>query len=251
MRNNLVIVPVGSPIDRFIDQYPIKLEDHWRQTKNDRNYDIIAVQYGDYEPDHSTYDQLYKIEGFKWPILKKLNSMIDLTEWEYVGIYDDDVILDYHTMNASFEFAKDKNFKAFQISLAPGSESQWKCTQKKRDVIYTRTNFIEIMCPVFSRLSLEKMMLLLNRFDVYSGWGVDYVLSEYLMYEPAVIHFLQMFHPSRPDTGSEYQKKAAFEEMFKLLYDIFPAFMKEQGREVKVNYNDFKDKTTEIFLSTI
>ena len=250
MRDNLVIVPVGSSIGRFIDKYDVKLEDHWRQTANERNYDIIAVQYGNYEPEKDTYDQLFKIEGFKWPILKKLNQMIDLTEWEYIGIYDDDVILDYKTMNRSFEFAKDKNLKAFQISLAIGSESQWPVTRNIKNTNYTHTNFIEIMCPVFNRTNLEKIMKLINSYDVYTGWGVDYVLSEYLDIEPAVLHFIQMYHPSRPETGSEYDKYKAFVEMDDLLFNVYPKIMKEMGREVKVNYTNFKDEVKQIIFET-
>jgi hypothetical protein len=250
MRNNLVIVPVGSSIERFLHNYNVSKENHWRQANQDRNYDILAVQYGEYEPEQGTYDKFYKIKGFKWPILKKLNKMIDLTEWEYIGIYDDDVILDYQTMNKSFEFAKEKNLKAFQISLAEGSESQWPVTRNKKDIIYTYTNFIEIMCPVFNRISLEKVLKLIDSYDVYTGWGIDCILSEYLETDPAVLHFIKMFHPPRPETGSEYDKYKAFSEMDELFKNVYPKIMQQSGRDIKIDYTRFKDEVKQIIFNT-
>ena len=78
MIENLIIVPVGNPVDKFIKQinHPMSIENHWRWTNNDRNYKVIAVQYGDYVPEEGSYDELYKIKGFKWTIAKELQNQI-------------------------------------------------------------------------------------------------------------------------------------------------------------------------------
>lgn len=243
MHNNLIIVPVGSPVDKFLNEtgYPMKLEKHWRWIKNERNYKIIAVQYSDFVPEEGTYDELIVMKGFKWTIAKELQKRINFNEWEYVGFYDDDVILDNYSMNYSFDIAKERNFKAFQISLESGSESQWPSTRRMSGVKYTYTDFIEIMCPVFHKSVIDKFMKLANSYDVFCGWGLDYVLSEYLEIEPAVIHEVTMFHPPRPNTGSGYDKSKAFQEMHLLLNDIFPKVMQEQGRKVQRDYNNFRD----------
>lgn len=239
---NLIIVPVGSPVDKFVKQvnHPMPIEMHWRQTKNDRNYAILAVQYGDFEPEPGTYDALLKIKGFKWTIAKELQLHLNFTDWEYVGFYDDDVILDYRAMNTSFDLAKEKEFKAFQISLAPGSESQYPCTRNNPTMKYTITNFIEIMCPVFHHSVINKFMRLAHSYDVFCGWGLDYVMAEYLDIEPAIIHKVMMLHPPRPDTGSGYDKTDAFREMYNLFDEVFPNLMKKEGREVKNDYRTFR-----------
>jgi hypothetical protein len=250
MRKNLIIVPVGKPVDHFIKQtgYPVKVEDHWRMANNERNYDIMAVQYGDFVPEEGTYDDLCYQPGFKWTILKQLYKNIDMSQYEYIGLYDDDVILDYCSMNSSFELAKQKNFKAFQISLAAGSESSYPCTQNMPGVEYTDTNFIEVMCPVFRKDALNKVMELINKYDIYTGWGLDYVLSEWLDSYMNVIHDVKMLHPSRPDTGSGYDKSNAFREMGEFLNIVFPKAMEESGRKVRGNYNQFKEETFRMVL---
>jgi hypothetical protein len=249
-KENLIIVPVGSPIDKFIKQvnYPMDVKDHWRWVHEERNYEVIAVQYGDFVLEEFTYDHIIKMKGFKWPIIKELSKQFDMTKWNYIGFYDDDVILDWKKMNRSFEIAKDKNFKAFQISLEKGSESQYPCTQQMNGISYTYTNFIEIMCPVISTSVLPQFIELANAYDVYTGWGLDYVLAEYLNIKPAVIHEISMFHPPRPDTGSGYDKSKAFTEMNLLLNTVFPDEMKKQGRKIINNYSNFTDETLELFI---
>lgn len=248
---NLVIVPVGSPIDKFIKQtnYPMDVKDHWRWVRPELNYNILVVKYSDeFEPEFGSYDELFVQKGFKWTLAKYLWKQIDLTDWEYVAFYDDDVIMDWQSMNRSFEIAKENNFKAFQVSLAAGSESQWPCTRNLPQTSYAYTNFIEVMCPVFSRSVLPDVMKLIHAYDIFTGWGLDYVLSEYLDSKLAVIHEVEMFHPPRPDTGSGYDKSKAFAEMDKLLNQVYPAEMEKLGRKVTVDYSRFADKTLETFM---
>lgn len=248
---NLIIVPVGSPVDKFVKQvgHNMPIEMHWRQTNNDRNYAILAVQYGDFEPEPGTYDALLKIKGFKWTIAKELQKHLDFTDWEYVGFYDDDVILDYIAMNRSFELATEKQFPAFQISLARGSESQYPCTRNNPSFKYTITNFIEIMCPVFHKSVINKFMKLVHSYNVYTGWGLDYVLAEYLDIKPAIIHEVTMLHPPRPDTGSGYDKSNAFQEMYNLFDVHFPEMMKREGRDVSMNYKNFQPTELQMVMS--
>ena len=61
---NLVIVPVGSPIDKFIKQtnYPMDVKDHWRWVRPELNYNILVVKYSDeFEPEFGSYDELFEI----------------------------------------------------------------------------------------------------------------------------------------------------------------------------------------------
>ena len=247
----LIVVPVGNPVEKFIKQsnYPIKIEDHWRWIKNDLNYEILAVQYGDFVPEKGSYDILEKIKGQKWEIIKQLDNRFDLTDWEYVGFYDDDLIADYNTINNSFEYARENNLKAFQLSLAHGSESQYPCTQWLPNAEISTTNFIEIMCPVFNRINLAKVLDLIGEYPLKHAWGLDYVFSEYLQVDLNVLHQYRLFHPSRPDTGSSYNKDEAMKEMNDFLYDIYPSIMKKLGRDVTIDYSKFQSKTLKVTLT--
>ena len=57
-----------------------------------------------------------------------------------------------------------------------------------------------------------------------------------------------MFHPSRPDTGSGYDKTNAFREMHELLNVVFPKAMHDDGRQMRVDYERFKDETIRMVL---
>jgi hypothetical protein len=247
---NLVVVPVGSPVDKFINpaRYPMSVQQHWRSPSVDRNYAILAVQYGDFEPEAGTYDALIKRRGYKWELVKALQEYVDYRKWNYVGFYDDDLLIDRVSVSKSFDFAEARGFKAFQISLAPGSESQFRCTRNRPYLSYSSTNFIESMAPVFHRSAIDGLMRLLNAYEVRSGWGMDIVMSEYLNLEPKIIHALQMFHPSRPGTGSTYSQKAAFDEMRSVFDVVFPRLMASEGRSVAVDYHKFSPSVRRRFF---
>jgi hypothetical protein len=67
-----------------------------------------------------------------------------------------------------------------------------------------------------------------NRYDIYSGWGFDKVLSDLTKEDCFVIHSSKMFHPKKE---SSYNKQNAFSEMDLLLNNVFPKFMKEKYNE--------------------
>ena len=220
---NLIIVPVGSHVDKFtkLNNLDFDLKSHWRNRLNNRNYLILAVQYSDYIPENDTYDELVVMKGYKWEIIKKLSKIYDFSMYEYIGLYDDDVVIDYISINNTFIAAKNEQINAFQVSLAKGSESAWPCTRNVSNWYSATTNFIEIMCPVFNIKSLMKIINLLNLYEPKHGWGIDIILADYLGCELTVYHFCSMYHPSRPETGSTYSAMEARIEMQYLLSKIY------------------------------
>ena len=71
--------------------------------------------------------------------------------------------------------------------------------------------------------------------EVKSGWGFDLVMSAITKQKCAVIHEVSMYHPNKP---SYYDKGAAFTEMYKILNDVYPKFMKDKYGEECGPYND-------------
>ena len=70
--------------------------------------------------------------------------------------------------------------------------------------------------------------------DVKSGWGFDLILSAITKERCGVIHEVSMYHPGKP---SYYDKSDAFEEMYHILNDVYPKFMKEYYNEDVGPYN--------------
>ena len=231
-KRNLVIVPVGNPIDKFVKMHNLDFDmsTHWRNLNNDqpRNYDILAIQYSDYVPEGWTYDELIVMKGFKWEHLKYLNEFYKFNQYQYIGVYDDDVVLSKQTMTDSFDFATERNLAAFQLSVDEKSESSYPILRQNPMLLWAETNFMEIMCPVFRHDCYVKLIELISKYDVKWGWGLDYVFAPLFESNIGVLHHLSMFHPARLDTGTNVDKTDAFAEMEKLLGEHFPKYKQQQ-----------------------
>lgn len=234
-RPNLIIVPVGLTIDHFVKLHNIDFDmnDHWRNAANERNYDILAVQYGDFVPEEGTYDYTVKAKGNKWKIIKTIKSDIDFSQWEYIGAFDDDVVTSTEAVNMAFNYAKENKVGAFQMALAPGSESNWPVTQFNPQWKFSETNFMEIMCPCFTQENFQKLLSLLDKYNANHGWGLDFIFSDLFKCNIGIMHQCLMYHPSRPNTGSSYTKEEAFSEMDELLNRVYPTvnpnWVQQQG----------------------
>jgi hypothetical protein len=224
--NNLVICPVGNPITfdpRFDRDF------HWRNTVESRLYETLVFSYNDFEVEKYSYDFLIKEKGFKWSLAKNyFNNNKDYLSYEYIAFFDDDLITDVHNLNSAFLLAKEKNMKCFQLSVTEDSDIFYPILKNKEGVKYTRTNFIEVMGAVIHSSLIPLCLELWNRYDIYSGWGFDKVLSDLTKEDCFVIHSSKMFHPKKE---SSYNKQNAFSEMDLLLNNVFPKFMKEKYNE--------------------
>lgn len=223
--NNLIICPVGNPItydSRFSEKY------HWRYCSENRLYETLVFQYNDFPIEENTYDFLIKQKGFKWNLSKDYLNTNDYSMYEYIGFFDDDLITDVANLNNAFLLAKEKNMKCFQLSVTHDSDIFYPILKNKEGVKYTRTNFIEVMGPVIHTSLIPVCLELWNKYDIYSGWGFDKVLSDLTKEDCFVIHSSQMYHPKK---YSSYDKQNAFSEMNHLLSDVFPKFMKEKYNE--------------------
>lgn len=232
---NLIICPVGSPLtfDSRFDQ-----DNHWRYTKENREYETLVFQYSDFVPEAGTYDTLIKQKGFKWSIAKEYLKTIDLTQYDFIGFIDDDLITDVANMNRALLTAKERDMKLFQLSVTRDSDMFWPILINKPGVRYTKTDFIEVMGPFIHTSLLPVCQKLWEEYDIFSGWGFDKVLCDVTKELAYVIHESQMYHPKKE---SSYNKSNAFTEMDHLTNTVMPKFMKQYYNE---DYT-FKESQTE------
>ena len=85
---NLIICPVGMKMPH---DPRWKEEEHWRWTSNDRNYETLAVVYNDFTPEANSYDNLIKLKGHKWQIIRDIAKDIPKGKYNYIGCVDDDL----------------------------------------------------------------------------------------------------------------------------------------------------------------
>jgi hypothetical protein len=229
--SNVIFCPVGIPLN-YHDAYD--KDNHWRMKKDGRNYETILCRYNDYVPDSNTYDYIIEKSGYKWNLVKCFLELIDYTKYEYIGFWDDDLVTDIQSVNRALEIATEKNLKLFQLSTISGSESTHRILHQKPELKYAVTNFNEGMGQFIHSSLMPIILEFFKMHDVKSGWGFDLILSAITKEKCGVIHEVSMYHPGKP---SYYDKSDAFEEMYHILNDVYPKFMKEYYNEDVGPYN--------------
>lgn len=169
--------------------------------KDDRSYDILVI---DYESSITnsisrTMGVEYVFEsqgGYKYVNIKKYfnehSDLIDkydlfwLIDWDLD--YDDDMIENF--LKAASEYG----FDLCQPSLSHQSNSSWNITLNVNTCNARITNFVEIMCPLFTRDALKEVI---DYFDIcYSGWGLDFLWAKKLeKYKLGIIDKVIIHHP--------------------------------------------------------
>jgi hypothetical protein len=227
MRKSLIICPVGNPItfDNRFDK-----DNHWRYTKEHRQYETLVFAYSDFRPEMDSYDILALQKGFKWSLSKDwlCNNKIDYSKYEYIGFMDDDLVTDIDNVNRALTIAHESGSKIFQMSVTKDSDEFFPILRNKSGIKYTKTNFVETMGMFIHTSLMPTVLEFWNKYDIYCGWGFDKVLCDITKTDATVIHKSQMYHPSKV---SSYDKSAAFDEMDSVLYHITPKFMKDKYNE--------------------
>jgi hypothetical protein len=91
--------------------------------------------------------------------------------YDYVWFVDDDLEADMATWNALFVFCDRHRFDLAQPAiLGPIS---YAITAPVPGLLYRLTNFVEIMCPVFSKRALA--ICYPTFAESVSGWGINHI----------------------------------------------------------------------------
>jgi hypothetical protein len=233
---NAIFVPVGIPI-AFHPSYD--RDNHWRMVKPTRNYEVVAYNYNNFQPESGTYDILVKDRGYKWEMAKHFLETFDYTEYDYIGFWDDDLITDIQSINRAIEIAVDNNLKLFQLSTISGSDSTHTILHQDLSKSYSKTNFNEGMGQFVHSSLIPIILQFFKHHKVKSGWGFDLIMSSICKEKCGVIHEVSMYHPAKP---SSYDKTLAHSEMHKILTWVYPNFMKDQYGE---SVGSFTEQKTE------
>lgn len=226
--NNLIIAPAGDD----------SLFKHW--IKDSPNFDLVLLYYGDNIDIATSYTSytpyVYAAKGEKYHLLKSfIQSNIDfISNYEYIWLPDDDVLIDTQHINKLFNIAKEYNLSITQPSM-DGYVSH-EITKPVPNSLLRYTNFVEVLAPLFNQETLFKIY---DTFDLnYSSWGYDYLWPHLLGYPQnkiAIIDDIVMTH-TRP-VGQNYSRfpKLPWEEMNELLYSF-------NISSSTINYNQINKK---------
>lgn len=179
-------------------------------------YDLVVSVYGE---DHLK-EEITEVKGMNIIIgglskyhafskAQKENSQ--LLDYKYYIFLDEDLIIDNDQILRILEFSKNNNLELAHPVLNVNSYSYWKeliydgFSTKK----YYPTSIVEVMCPIFSKASLEK---LLYTFEMsISSWGLDLIWPKILNTQIHLINTEHIGHYGVPDTKNgafyKYLKK--------------------------------------------
>lgn len=221
MKKSIIMCPVGTSI-QYGEVYD--KENHWRFTKPQRTYETFIYHYNDYEIEPGSYDYIKKQSGPKWRLVKDFLDTFDYTQYEYVAFFDDDLITDIQSINRGIEIAKEYGVKIFQLSMLEGSAASHGVTRQNKNLKFTETNFVEGMGCFFHSSLIPRLLDFWKFHDPISGWGFDLIFSDILKEHTGIIHEVSMYHPNRV---SFYDHNAANNEMYEILNNVYPRFMKD------------------------
>lgn len=179
---NLLITTVGKD----------NLSEIW--TRGDCNFDVILID--------------YEKEGvFKYPGIYDRIISDELFGYDYYWMPDEDVELPSEDINRMFDVAHDYSIDLSQPSILNAHDSfpSWDRFVHRKGSDLEATDFIEVMCPLFSK---DAMMLCLNTFPKSkSGWGLDLAWSKLLTDDGmsmVILNCIQAKHRRKVGAGKLY-----------------------------------------------
>lgn len=178
----------------------------------DRNWDTFVIVYEDLHPvDMENADYVANGGLSKNADVSSLIESGFFTDmgYEYIMTMDDDVLpVDSRQLSALFNIGREHKLSIFQPALTMDSKSSWNIVFNCPSFFLRYTNFVEVMCPVFS---IDALLHLREDFkNSISGFGIDIVYYEALGCQKnsiAVIDTVMVQHTRASDTvGGKYYK---------------------------------------------
>jgi len=149
---------------------------HYLNTMSDK-CDLFVNYYGDDQEvfntlkKHSKY--ISQIKTTKFPSLKTAYLQSDLSSYDYIFVFDDDLILEWGDL-----LDIPKLMQEYRLDVASGCQSDrgrisWDVMRwYPGNHLFRYTNFVELNFPVFSRAALQEYMGVYD--GVLCGWGNDW-----------------------------------------------------------------------------
>ena len=121
-----------------------------------------------------------KVKGWKWPFAKQfiIPSLIKYFKFDYIMLWDDDLDIHDFDVDIFLDICKAFKLEIAQPALSYNSYCSHQITLKHPDpnVSIRITDFVEIMCPVFTKEAWLKFYPYLQD-NHEQGWGYDYMFK--------------------------------------------------------------------------
>ncbi len=200
---------------------------------NDRNWDLCVSWYGKEEtfgPEVGGEYQVLQNQDRKFTAIHKLLHADSLLwDYDYFMFPDDDILASWLSINTLFEICREHALELAQPALKHGSFFGPLETLQRPHSLMRFTNFVEVMCPIFSKEALRRCIPSFEH--PVMGWGLDTIWHSLLggrATSTAIIDLVAIEH-TRP-VGMQYGNYDVSAEQRELarLYGVSFSF-KEYG----------------------
>lgn len=201
MRRNLVLSVVGDESGHRT----------WLTGKASRQFDLALIYFGSERRRFAGDAEFYwEQQGVKFELIHRVAQQGFrelLNGYDYVWMPDDDVAADAITVNRLFGIAAAQQLSICQPAIGQGDVT-FRALAAQPDYLLRYSQFVEIMCPLFSREALARVLptFAANR----SGWGLDWLWAS--MFGPrdlAVIDATPAHHTRPLKSGGVHKRLAA------------------------------------------
>lgn len=193
-RHNLLIVRAGDD----------SLHPRWLGNAVPRNFDLLVSYFGATPERYRDGSDFYhSMPGPRWPAHHAICSQNPefLARYQRVTFACDDLDATPATWNRLFDLCD-----WYELDLAQPAvdgHTSWDITRPQAGCLLRYTNYVETMCPAFSRRALERLR---GTFaESISGWGLDFVWSLQLPYpefKMAIVDSVRVVHTTPVRQGS-------------------------------------------------
>jgi len=192
---NLLIASIGTQ-----SKHP-----QWLFGEN-RNFDFIALCFEPVENQllREAVD-VFERKGYKFSNVKAywLKKKHILNSYDFIFMPDDDLEMGAQDINLLFDIAAGFNLDLCQPSLTLDSIPSWPITLwgGNPQIILRMTNFVEIMCPLFSQSTFQVCIETFGHNIL--GTGLDFIWPKLLNFQNiAIVDAVQARHARLPRNWS-------------------------------------------------
>lgn len=152
------------------------------------------------------FGYISKKTEFKGDLMNELCESLLQTQYDYIGIIDDDHAISVSGLNYVIRVAKGNGFDAFQPSISHDSFYSHKQFLNDKSKHFEKVDWIEVMCPFLTKELFEagKEFYKENK----SSYGLDKYLYPYLIRKlnlngPYLIHGFPLKHTKKVTEGDK------------------------------------------------
>lgn len=163
----------GSRFLVFVRAGRDSLHPHWLRQDPQRTWDLFVSYYGS-EKDAPPPGDFVAIGGFnKYEHFQQLHAEHPhlFRGYDFIWLPDPDISVMPGDIDRMFRMARDLGLELCQPCLTPNSFASFRTMVHDPNYTFRRTNFVEVMCPLFSRAALDRCLHTFSR--TRSTWGID------------------------------------------------------------------------------